>query len=62
MYDVFANPRYRGKHVILVDNKIYAAKTGAGASTILTEVRKKYPRQTPEVTFIPDADTLILWF
>lgn len=61
MMDVFKNPRYRGKHVILAAGKIYTAKTGEGASEILKKVRKKYPGVTPEVAYLPKAHSLILW-
>ncbi len=56
------DPRYRGFHVVVVGGKVFKAKTGEGASKILDEVRRKYPQQIPEVTYLPDADTLILWF
>lgn len=61
MTDVFKNPRYRGKHIILVAGKIYTAKTGEGASKILERVRKEYPKETPEVAYLPKAHSLILW-
>lgn len=61
MMDIFKNPRYRGKHVILAAGKIYTAKTGEGASEILKKVRKKYPGLTPEVAYLPKAHSLILW-
>ncbi len=60
MMQVFQNPRYRGKHVILVAGRIYTAKTGEGASEILRKVRKTHPDATPEVAYIPKAHTLIL--
>ena len=46
MTDIFKNPRYRGKHVILVGGKIFTAKTGEGASKILENARIKYPKST----------------
>lgn len=58
---VMNDPKYRGYHVIVVAGNVYKAKTGEGASRILDEVRKKYPKEIPEITYIPDADTLILW-
>ena len=61
MLDVFKNPRYRGKHVILAGGKIYTANTGEGAAEILRKVRKEQPNVTPEVAYIPKAQTLILW-
>ncbi|KKU15530.1 MAG: hypothetical protein UX21_C0002G0004 [Microgenomates group bacterium GW2011_GWC2_45_8] len=61
MMDIFKNPRYRGKHVILVGGKIFTAKTGEGASKILREVRDSHPHQTPEIAYLPKAQSLILW-
>lgn len=61
MMDVFSNPRYRGKHVILAAGKIYTAKSGEGAAEILKELEKKYPDVTPEVAYLPKARSLILW-
>lgn len=52
MKDVFSNPRYRGKHIILVGGKLYTAKSGEGASKILDRVREKYPEETPEVAYL----------
>lgn len=54
------DPRYRGYHVVVVAGKVFKAKTGQGASKILAEVRRKYPGQIPEITYLPDADSLIL--
>lgn len=61
MMDIFKNPRYRGKHVILAAGKIFTAKTGEGASEILKEIREKYPDVTPEIAYLPKAHSLILW-
>ena len=61
MMDIFGNPRYRGKHVILVGGKIFTAKTGEGASKILESARIKYPKSTPEIAYLPKAHSLILW-
>ena len=57
MLDVFGNPRYRGKHVVLAAGKIYTAKTGEGASEILKKLEKKQPDIIPEVAFIPTVRT-----
>ncbi len=62
MEKVLNDPHYRGYHVILVAGKVFKAKTGEAASKILNAVRNDYPKQIPEITYIPDADTLILWF
>ena len=61
MSEIFKNPRYRGKHVILAAGKIYTAKTGEGAAEILKKLEKKYPDITPEVAYLPKARSLILW-
>lgn len=58
---VLDDPSYRGFHVIVVGGKVFKARTGEKASQLLTEARKKYPKEIPEITYIPDADTLILW-
>lgn len=62
MEAVLENPSYRGYHVVVVDGKVYKAKTGEQAARILKKVRKKYPNKTPAITYIPDEDSLILWF
>lgn len=61
MMDVFKNPRYRGKHVILAAGKIYTAKTGEGAAEILRKLEKNRPDVVPEIAYLPKAHSLILW-
>lgn len=61
MTDIFKNPRYRGKHVILAAGKVYTAKTGEGASEILKKLEKTQPNVIPEVAYLPKAHSLILW-
>lgn len=61
MIDVFKNPRYRGKHVILAAGRVYTAKTGEGAAEILKKLEKKQPDIVPEVAYLPKARSLILW-
>lgn len=61
MHDVFANPRYRGKHVVLAAGKLYTAKTGEGASKILKQLEKTHPNTIPEIAYLPKAHSLILW-
>lgn len=61
MYDIFKNPKFRGKHVILAAGKVYTAKTGEGAAEILKKIRKNQPDVTPEVAYLPKAHSLILW-
>jgi len=61
MMDIFKNPRYRGKHVILAAGKVYTAKTGDGALEILQKLERRQPDVVPEVAYLPKAKTLILW-
>lgn len=61
MLHVMNDPRYRGKHVIVVAGKVYATKTGNQANKLLDSLEKKYPKETPAFTYIPKTDTLILW-
>lgn len=61
MVDVFKNPRYRGKHVVLAAGRVYTAKTGEGAAEILSKLRKKHPQVRPEVAYLPKVHSLILW-
>jgi len=61
MHDVFKNPRYRGKHVILAAGQIFTAETGEGAADILKKLEKTHPKVIPEVAYLPKARSLILW-
>ncbi|MEK7127806.1 MAG: hypothetical protein AAB838_03745 [Patescibacteria group bacterium] len=60
MPQIFKNPFYRGKHVVLVKGKAYTAKTGNLALDLLNKLEKKYPDAAPEVAFLPKAKILIL--
>ena len=61
MERVFGNPKYKGKHVIVIADQIFTASTGKQAQKILKRAHKKYPDRSPSITYIPKADTLILW-
>lgn len=61
MYDIFKNPRYKGKHVILAAGKLYTARTGEGAAEILKKLERTHPSIIPEVAYLPKAHSLILW-
>lgn len=61
MPDLFRNPRYRGKHVILSAGKVFTAKTGEGAAKILKRLEKTQPDSIPEVAYLPKAQSMILW-
>lgn len=59
---IYRNPQYSGKHIIIIGGGIYSTKTGKQASTLLETLLKKYPKQVPVVTYIPKVDSLILIF
>lgn len=59
MTDIFKNPRYRGKHIILAAGKIYTAKTGEGTAEILKKLEKTHPDVIPEVAYLSKAQSLI---
>lgn len=61
MIKIMSDPKYQGKHVILIANQVYTAKTGKAANRIIDRLEKKFPKQIPAITYIPKADTLILW-
>lgn len=58
--EIFSNPSYFGKHIVVVDHEVYEATTGEEAVRILEEVRKKYPGKQPVLAYIPKEETLIL--
>lgn len=55
------NPRYRGKHIVVIKGKIYTAKNGKEASVLFDRLTKKYPGHIPTLAYIPKEDALILW-
>lgn len=60
MEQVLSDPQYKGKHVVVVAGKVFTARTGEGAAKILDDVDEQYPDDVAAITYIPDADTLIL--
>ena len=60
MTEIFNNPKYRGRHVIAVGDKIFTAKTGQKAGRIIEQAHQDYPNLTLKITYVPDADVLIL--
>ena len=59
---VYKNPKYKGRHIIIIGGKIYATKTGRAKTEILEKLLKKYPKEIPTITYIPTEDSLILFF
>lgn len=60
MHKAYRDPKYSGKHVFAIAGKLYATKTGRASSNLLDKLLKKYPEETPLITYIPTEDTLIL--
>ena len=60
MIKLMGNSKYKGKHLILVAGKIFTARTGLQANKVLDRIEKKYPKETPVITYNPKADTLVL--
>ena len=58
----YANSKYWGRHIIILAGKIFSTKTGKEASKLLEILVKKYPKETPTITYIPKADALILFY
>lgn len=51
--------QYRGYVVLVIEDKIYAAKRTSKIHRLMKEIEKKYHRQ-PLIAVIPKADTLIV--
>ena len=57
---VYANPRYRGKRVVIIHGKVFPAPRGAMGFRQLKGLLKRYPGETPTIVYVPKAETLIL--
>lgn len=52
--------KYRGKNVIVIGKEIYPIENGEQAARLLEELRKKYPTQSPLLTYVMGEETYIL--
>lgn len=57
--EAFKNPKYSGRHIIIIGGKIHAKKTGSAKSQLLEKLIKKYPQETPLIAYIPKGDTWV---
>ena len=57
---VYANPRYRGKWLILIRGKVFRDPKGMAGVRKLKTLLKRYPGETPTIVYVPKAETLIL--
>lgn len=55
---VFNNPKYKGKHLLLVEGKVLVAGNWKKVSSSLDKVYQQ--GKVPTLTYIPKADTLVL--
>ena len=60
LVEIYQDPYFKGKHVIVINDKAYATNTGKEKTLLLNKLLKKYPKSTPTITYIPKVDTLIL--
>jgi len=56
-----ANPRYRGKHVIVIEGRVFVARSAAEAPRLFDRVTRAHRQATPTLLYVPKADALILW-
>lgn len=56
-----SSPRYKGRHLVIIKNKVFSAQTGQQAAKLFREITKKYPQEKPTITYVPKEETLILW-
>lgn len=57
---VYANPRYRGKRVVVIQGKVFPGAKGSTGLRQLRRLLKRYPHETPTIVYVPKAETLIL--
>lgn len=51
--------KYRGKHVLIIGEKIFSASTGEEALKLFKKIEKENPNRVPLIAYIPKEDTLI---
>ncbi|MBI4789353.1 MAG: hypothetical protein HY782_20165 [Chloroflexi bacterium] len=51
---------FRGKNVIVIGTEIHPIKNGKQAARLLEELRRKYPKRTPLLTYVWGDETYIL--
>lgn len=50
--------KYAGKHVAIIDDKVVVV--GKSAKEAYDMAKKKFPKESPLLTYIPTGETLIL--
>ena len=59
---VLKSRSYRGKHVILVHGRAYAASSEAELRQLFDKLTEEFPSETPTLAYVPEADSLVLRF
>ncbi len=54
------NPRYRGKHLIVIKGKVFVARSAAEAPRLFDRLTRAHRGMTPTLFYVPKADALIL--
>lgn len=57
---VSANPRYRGKRVIIIHGKVFPSPSGMTGFRKLKALLRRYPEETPTIVYVPRVESLIL--
>jgi hypothetical protein len=57
---VYANPRYRGKRVVILHGRAFPTPAGFKGFRQLKSLLRCYPNETPTIVYVPKAETLIL--
>ena len=57
---VCENPRYRGKHLVVVAGRVYVARTSKDLSRLVDRALRQHPGATPTLVYVPKAESLIL--
>jgi hypothetical protein len=57
---ILTSRAYRGKHVILIHGKVYAASSGRELARLFDEVTKAHPDELPTLAYVPQAGALVL--
>ena len=52
--------KYRGRHVVAVEDEIVVVKDEKGLKDALKRLEEKYPGRIPLITFIPEEEVMIL--
>lgn len=57
---VYANPRYRGKRVVLIHGEVYPTPSGTAGFRKLKKLLERYQGEIPTIVYVPKEESLIL--